>query len=338
MRSLQIKLVNPESDGRINFQSLANELYPEKLWPLKRAEETELTHFYQAYLVIDGEDQIVSRAILYDNPSLMHENGKAMPVGCFESKDDSEAVKMLFGRIAHDARLCSADWLVGPMNGSTWQTHRFHMKNPEQLFFGEMIHQDYYPRLFEEVSFQEVATYHTNVDRKLKFDKQALEKQRKKYQESGIVLRSLNKVDLKSDLSKVGQLSLEAFACNFLYTPLELQAFISKYSEIMNHVDPKYIWLAEDSLGELQAFSFAYPDYWNQDPKTFVFKSFARKPGKSYAGIGNFLAGLSKLDAINDGFDQMLHAFIYQANSSDHISQGYDGALYHEYKLYGLRI
>lgn len=338
MRKLEIKCLSPKSDSWINFEQLANELYPKKLWALKRTEEAELTYFYRAYLVVDEMGDPLTRAILYDNPFLEHEGGKAMAVGCFESKDDLEAVKMLFGQIEEDARKSSAAWLLGPMNGSTWQSHRFHAKKPEQLFFSEMVHQDYYSALFRNASFVEVATYHTNIDRKLFLDKQMFAEQRIKYENAGVVLRNLNTRDVKVDLEKIGRLSLEAFSGNFLYTALDLDQFILKYSQILNSIDPKYIWLAEDTTGDLQAFSFAYPDYWNQDSKTFVFKSFARKPGTPYTGIGNFLAGMSKLDAINDGFTQMLHAFIYQSNCSDNISQGYDGELYHEYKLYGLRL
>jgi len=143
----------------------------------------------------------------------------------------------------------------------------------------------------------------------------------------------------EDELLRIGELSNEAFSNNFLYTPITLEDFVSKYRQLKELIRPELVWLVEDRKGgRLQAFLFAIPDYLDPSGKTLIVKSMARRKTTSFKGIGSYIAGKATQLAKQMGFTKVIHAMMLKDNASVNVSEIYANKSYKAYTLYGKKL
>ena len=122
---------------------------------------------------------------------------------------------------------------------------------------------------------------------------------------------------------------------NFLYTPVEFEEFYKMYEPVKNFLNPEWILIAEDEINNPVAFVFGFDNLFSKDKKSLVVKTLAQIPDYKYRGIGSYLTEFLHRKAFMAGYDNIIHALMHETNVSANILAG---ELYHEYKLYGVKL
>ncbi len=325
--------------GKADFGNFLN--VPKQLYPLDFMSQAEFAHIntefmeWCYYLIIEGE--LKGSAVLYNNPGHFYNNEKACCVGYFHCINNTEACKLLIDEVKNDVKKMGISYLLGPMNGTTWESYRFRTTNNNPAFFLESSHPVYYNDLFLASGFKEIQTYHTYRFNKLVPSGKHFSKREKQLKESGIRFRHINPDNYEEDMRKIFNLSTESFKNNLFFTPYPWKAFIEKYKLIKDYADPKMTLLAEDKEQNLVGFISTFNDIFCKTHKQFVSKTYARKPGSEYKGVGAVLLGKITDILIHKGYVTGLHAFIISGGKSASVSSK-NSEIYRTYKLYLVKV
>jgi hypothetical protein len=337
MRDFKIIRTVPGNAQYTLFERLPARIYDPTSIRFKLGNDPISTHLEACYLLSEGNEPI-GRFAFYENPELKYENQGAASIGSYECIDDLEASEYLILYARELAKSKGYAWLVGPMEGSTWNNYRFSKNNQHPNFFMEPYHHTYYNQQFLNVGFEEIADYYSNRDQTLDFDREELNNFEKRCLDMGAVFRKLNMDDLMNDLTKIALLSLDGFANNFLYTPIAVEEFVEKYEKLKHFFNPDLVWIVEDLRGEMQAFVFAIKDYMDPSNETLIVKSMVRRKSSPFRGVGSYLAGKIVQIAKEAGYKKVVHALMIRDNVSMQISKKYTGDAYKSYALYGLKL
>jgi hypothetical protein len=96
--------------------------------------------------------------------------------------------------------------------------------------------------------------------------------------------------------------------------------------------------LAEDSEGNLLGYFFCIQDFYNQKEKSLILKTIARHPDKKWAGLGHVIGNQIYRKAVEQGFQTVIHAFMFDEGYSTTISKNFSGERFKNYHLYGKQI
>lgn len=275
----------------------------------------------------------VGRLAFYNNPELYWNNERACCVGNFECVNDPAIAAMLLKQAERWAEVNRFKYILGPMNGSTWDNYRFSMHHDQPIFLSEPFHPLYYNELFREAGFEPILHYQSRIERGVTDQHQKVADKIHDSGLNGIVVRELDTSRLDEELDKLFPLVVAAFERNTLYTPISKETFHRKYAGIIRQLGTRYVLVAEKN-GELIGFVFAFQNHLETAKKQFIYKTVARKYGKEYAGVGHVVALEVMKRAIADGMEDAIHAFmIYDATSTE-ISGNFNSQPYKEYVLY----
>ncbi|WP_299453492.1 hypothetical protein [uncultured Microscilla sp.] len=319
------------------FNNLPHRLYTSDSPRFQLGNEPVSTHLTGCYVLWQNEVP-VGRFAFYENPGLQYQHSLAACIGSYECKNDPAVSRQLIEEAIALAKSKGYSWLIGPMEGSTWNNYRFSTHHQQVPFFMEPYHHLYYNDQFIQAGFKPIANYYSNLDQSLEYDAQALAQAKKGYEDEGAVFRSIDMENFEDDLKKIGQLSINGFAENFLYTPISVDEFVSKYARLKQFFDPKLITIVEDAKGELQALSFNLKNFNDPSGKSMIVKSLMRSKSCIFKGVGSYLVGKTTQTAKEMGFEQIIHAFIIRGNASQNISEKYSANEYKSYALYGLKL
>lgn len=325
----------PGKDNFHLFGELPKQLYPESSQRFILGHDPVPTEHLSNCFVLLEDDRTIARCALYTKPGLVHDGKKASSLGSFECIEDSDAAKFLLNKAIEAAKSSGFEFVIGPMEGSTWNNYRFSDHNEHPNFFMEPYHHAYYGKLWEDYGFKSVAKYISNIDTQLDFQEDKIERMESYFDDRGAKFRSINLNNLEEDLKKLARFNNDAFSENFLFTPIAEEDFVAKYSQLKKYFDPELIWIVEDENGEIQAISFSIPDYLDQTGKTLIIKSLARKKQTSLRGIGAYLIGKTYQIARRRKFERVIHALMIHDNHSVNISNNYEGDAFKSYTLYG---
>lgn len=320
------------------FDQLPQRLYPNSSPRFTLGHEPVSLHLEGLYVLMHA-DNPVGRFAFYENPKLCYQKQAAACIGSYECVEDLSVSKELLDKAKSMARERGYAWLIGPMEGSTWNSYRFSNNNDEPNFFMEPYHHLYYNEQFLQAGFNSIGEYVSNVDEGLNFDPDYLRDFEGKAKDRGLSFRNLDVENLESELERIADFSIEAFKENFLYTPIEREVFVAKYGKLTDLFDPRLVLIIEDAEGELQALSFSIPDYCDSQRETIIVKSIAKRSGFPVKGIGRYLVGITHERAYSLGFRKAIHAFMHMTNSSLKVSGAeFSGKAYKTYTLYGCRL
>lgn len=205
-----------------------------------------------------AHDRVVARAALWWRDTPLLGGVRIGTIGDF-SADDAEAAKQLLNGAAIRLREKGCQVAVGPMNGNTWRRHRFVVESRVRgPFLLEPRNPEELPGWWENAGFSILSRYSSSV---MPLDQSEVVSPALKVRlaRTGMMIRKLDVSRYDDELRKIFAVSLKSFAHNFLYTPLEEEAFLATYRKVGDHVDPDLVWIAERE-GFPCGFVFGIPD------------------------------------------------------------------------------
>ena len=321
------------SDNKEEFLNLPKVLYAND--PFYTTKFEDIPSDATLFVVKDGDDVLARCALIY-NSGLKYQNFKTVQVGFFEAVNNIEAVKFLFDKVKKFAK-DNYEYLVGPINGSTWKKYRVTLPSENLPFLLDNYNKPYYAQLFENSGFEQIAYYTSSIFENLDRDYSRVEKFGKIFENKGVKFRNFNLDKFESDIRKIYDISVASFVNNFLYTEISFEEFYKMYEPVKSFLNPEWIIFAEDGNDKPIAFMFGFDNLFAQGQKSLIAKTLAQVPDSKYKGIGSYLVELLHQKAFEKGYDNVIHALMYESNVSANIL-GKDAKLYHEYKLYGAKI
>jgi len=122
--------------------------------------------------------------------------------------------------------------ILGPMNGNTWMKHRLIVETNEHApFTMEPIEPIELLDIFKAAGFTALSSYSSSSINLLK-PQRNFQKIAKLVERKGIVIRPIAMENFEQELESIYELSLLAFANNFLYTPIARELFMQSYVKI----------------------------------------------------------------------------------------------------------
>ena len=322
-------------DGNFHlFEGLTKQLYPENSIRHTQSESINIEFLKICFvLTVNGEPK--ARVALYNNPNLSFNTTKSACIGNYECIDDATIADHLLQFITNEAKKTGIQFLIGPMNGSTWDNYRFSTHHNSPNFLLEPYHHLYYNQQFEESGFTPISQYTSSIDTDLECNHPDILKREAELLNEGVVIRSINMNDYEGELKKLYPVITNSFKSNFLYTPIKWETFFKKYMEAGKIINPEYVLIAEDKHGNIIGFIFAYDDLYNRKEKSLVVKTLARHESKQWAGLGQVLSNRVVSNVKSKGYTSLIHAFIISHGTSRGTSEKFHGKVYKNYVLYG---
>ncbi len=296
------------------------------------------TEFHAGSFLLFRNDKVVARASLYHNPQLYYKNQPACTVGNYECIEDESCAKAILERVTQEARTLGANYLLGPMNGSTWEKYRFATDHEQPPFFLEPYHHLYYNEQFRKAGFSPIAGYYTNIDTEMVFDHPKVLIRTQEFKETGVIIRPIDLIRFEEELVRIHDFNNLAFTKNFLFTPIDLDSFLRKYLSAKAILHPEFTLIAEDKDRNLIGYYFCFDDLLKIAHKSLIVKTLARHPNPKWKGLGHVMGNLVVKKAVALGYDSMLHPFMYNHGTSHSLSENFSGNNYRNYLLYGKAI
>jgi len=323
-------IVSEEDELFKQFSDFPFELYGNAAQRFKN--QFALTGSATCLLLLEG-DSPCGRLALYENKDLIYNTTPSITIGNYECIDDNEASAILLESAFDLARQKGYEYVIGPMNGSTWKTYRFIDEQSHPLFFTENLQQLYYSQQFIENGFEAISNYVSQVDTKLVFGKYLYLKER--FKQENIQIRSIDMDNLEKELLLLYDLCNEVFVHNFLYTSISAAAFLDLYIPLMPLMNKDLILLAEDrNNNKLAGFIFAIPNLFDVTKQSIIVKTLARNPARKYAGITQLLCDMITQHASENHITTIYHAFMHVNNKSVSASAKFSGHDFRKYTLY----
>jgi len=336
MKNSKILKTHPDSFDFHLFKNFGSSLYENLNGNVKSLNSPVLKHLENCYLIYSNNSPI-GRFSMYKNTDLNYQEGNAACIGSYECINDIEAHRFVLDVAKDEALKSGAKWLLGPMEGSTWNNYRF-SQTASGSFFLEPKHHLYYNDQFIDSGFNSIAEYVSQVDKKPSVNVEKLQQTEQYFKEKGVGFRKINMKMFSDEIEYISDFCLESFSSNFLYTPITKQEFCLRYKMVKPIVNSDFVQLAVDGSNEVHSFIFAVHDYCDPLGETLIIKSIARRPNSPYRGLSSLAVMKIYEEAINYGYKKVIHAFMLKSNSSLNTSKKYRTNTLQEYKLYGMQL
>ena len=326
------------SQGRVR-RGHAGEVDPAKLSALSRvlypdAPRLEPMPPGADCLWVEHDDEISACAALGMSQEMRDAPGETGWIGHYEARDAEAGSAVL----REGARLLTerGAWRVlGPLNGNTWRRYRVALESrPDDplrdppFFAGEPRNPFAYADHFTSAGFTLAASYESRIVE--------VAAGRTPHSElpPGIRLRPFEVERFSEEMTRIYELSLEAFADNAYYSPIGREAFFALYEPIRPLLDPNLVLLAEDESGALVGYLFSYPDPTQSAPRRLIAKTLAVARRSRGLGLGSHLLAEIGARAADLGYGEVMHALMHVDNRSTHLSGRQRAQLYRRYALY----
>lgn len=291
-------------------------------------------HLVQQCYLVEKDDWFIARAALYKNPDLVYNNLSTACVGNYECIKDPAASKLLLEAIFDDARQYGAEYILGPMNGSTWDDYRFSRNHAIPPFFMEPHHHLYYNDQFTNAGFESIADYISSSADCSNFTERGSEGA-ERLASGELLMRPVQLDAFEEELEKLYHFCKVAFASNYFYTPIDAESFKEKYRQAKAIIKPEFFQICTTRTGEIVGFMFCADDLYHPQEKILIIKTVARNPDPAYTGLGTLLANKVYGIAAEKGYQKIIHAFMHLKNASVVLSGKFAGTASNNYSLYG---
>jgi L-amino acid N-acyltransferase YncA len=290
--------------------------------------------FFKQTIAAYFENELVAVVSIFENNAIHFEGKKCLFFGYYECVEIDWIASALLDALQKVTKKKNCDFILGPLNGSTWNNYRFREGSYSDVFFTERYHKAYYSEQFSANGFSQIAHFESRIDRDLTLlDKSKVEKVQMLWSNRNISIRNMNLAYFDGEIAKIHQFCLDAFQHNFLYTPIDFESFKSKYKPVEHLIDSNFVLLAEEN-GELVGLIFAIPDYYAQNEKRLVVKTIAKKSGRRHAGVTHLLGDELVRRAKEQSYTALIHAFMHVENASAQISKQFSGEIFRQYVLF----
>ncbi len=282
-----------------------------------------------------GTRSVVAKAALWWRDTPVMDGVSIGAIGDFEA-NDSEATSILLEGAADFLREKGCRIAVGPMNGNTWRAYRFVVEsNGRGPFLLEPRNPAECPEWWENAGFSVLSQYSSSV---IPLDGSGTipPALKARLERSGVKIRELDPARYDEELGKIYQVSLKSFANNFLYTPLEEEAFLDAYRKVRDRVDPDFVRIAERD-GVAGGFVFGIPDLEalaRGEKPALIVKTLAVDPDARCAGLGSLLVDELHRIGWEKGYTEAIHALQHETNTSLKITGRHHGEVFRRYALF----
>lgn len=237
------------------------------------------------------------------------------------------------------ARGCTT--AVGPVDGSTWHDYRLVVeRGARPPFFLEPDTPDDWPDHFRAAGFETLASYTSALVASIPPPSLEMDARAERLAAAGYRVRPIDVGRAAAELDALYDVSIAAFAGNFLYTPIAREEFHAHYGAVLPHVDPRLVLLAEHA-GAVVGYVFVMPDLLEVRrtgrATTAILKTLAVHPAHGGAGLGGLLVERGQRAAEAAGLSQVIHALMLDANLSQKISRHY-GTTFRRYAVFSRRL
>ncbi|RYD44655.1 MAG: GNAT family N-acetyltransferase [Verrucomicrobiaceae bacterium] len=283
----------------------------------------------------DASGATVAAAALWwtDTPAL--DGNPIGTIGNFEARD-ATAAKSLLDHAAGILRERGCHTAIGPMNGNTWRRHRFVVwSNGRGSFLLEPRNPPEHPGWWAKAGFSILSRYSSSV-MPLDGSEVLPPAVKARLAKSGVTVRNLDASRYEDELRLIHAISLKSFSSNFLYTPLEEDAFLHAYLKVQTHVDPDLVRIAERD-GKPCGFVFGIPDLeaaGRGEQPALIVKTLAVDPESHCAGLGSLLVDELHRIGREKGYTEAIHALQHESNTSLKITGRHHGEVLRRYALF----
>jgi len=327
---MKILQIEPNESGFARFEAAFTEI-PD-IQAIKG--DYARAHFHKGF-VLEKEGRACARLAVYKHPDLQLHDQSAVSIGAYACANNDEISNAILSASTNYIQeyLPHARFIVGPMDGSTWENYRFALPSPARPFILEPMNPDWYPSQWAQNGFEILKKYQSNWAEFGSEHRRDIQQASTHFNELGLRFRHFDPANVEQELEILADFNAAAFHDAFLITPISKESFIEKYRKIVPYLKPELIWLVEDA-GQLCGMFFAIPDYLDPEKRTAVVKTLARLPDARYKGLGEYLSALWLNTAIDAGYSNMVHALMREDNASLRTSSHFWGEAFRTYQLY----
>ncbi|MEJ2088779.1 MAG: hypothetical protein P8Y69_09980 [Gammaproteobacteria bacterium] len=221
---------------------------------------------------------------------------------------------------------------VGPINGSTWFDYRLSVPGGGRPFLSDVHTPDEYlghwlqAGFAPEVHYRSTAIENPAAPSVRRFDR--------RMSDQGVTVEGVGTSKFFDVLPEIHALSLDAFAANPFFQPIDLATFRSLYAPLEHVIDPNWALIARDTEGRALGFALAFPDLLDHERRSLVVKTVAARRDGSANGVGIWLTNLLHQRANQAGFDRIYHALMHEFNPSTR-AHARSSRTYRQYVLLG---
>jgi len=220
---------------------------------------------------------------------------------------------------------------IGPLDGNTWRSYRFITERGDaKPFFLEPDNPDEWPQHFDSVGFSTLSHYVSETNPDIANRQPELGSLREKFVNLGVQIEPVDVDNPVDDMAGIYRVVRESFRSAFLYTPLDIDSYVSIYEPMLTQVDPRLMLVAKHD-GEVVGFILAPPDFlqlsYQHTMDAIVLKTVAVLPRKEYSGLGRVLIVDLLKNAIDMGFTTAISALMHTENRSQKISSDCAGPM-----------
>ncbi|RYD18637.1 MAG: GNAT family N-acetyltransferase [Verrucomicrobiaceae bacterium] len=258
-------------------------------------------------------------------------------IGAF-SAENAETAATLLEAAADHLRDRGRSIAVGPMDGNTWQKHRFVIEsNGRGPFLLEPRNAAEYPAMWELAGFSILSRYSSSI-MPLDGGEVIPVAVKARLARSGVIVRKLDPSRYDDELRLIHAISLASFSDNFLYTPLPEEGFLQSYRKVRENVDADLVRIAERD-GIPCGFVFGIPDLEaaaRGEKPALIVKTLAVDPESRCAGLGSLLVDELHRTGREKGYTEAIHALQHESNTSLKITGRHHGEVLRRYALFSL--
>ena len=334
---MDVIITKPGKAGFEKFEQLPGLIYPYGLVGSQIFSQINSEFLDQCIVMVD-QDIPVARLSIYNNPNLKVRDKKTICIGNYECIENANVSANLLDFALQLSLKHDAEYVIGPMNGSTWDTYRFSINHDHPNFLLEPYHPLYYNDQFLRNGFKSIAHYHSNKITDIYLDQNKFAQLESGLSKEGIAIRSFDIDQFEGEIDLLFLFLSENFRGNYLFTPINQTTFRSKYTKIKPMINPDLCLIAEDNCGEMVGFIFCYEDLLNHNEKSLILKTVVRDKSDRFKGLGQYLVGHIMKVAIEGKFESLVHAFMMSDTASSKISKFMSGRAFKKYVLYGKEI
>ena len=317
------------------FKSFSKSLYKDNNYYSDEANSSDLSDFILFTLEIEG--RVFGRIACIDKVNFTYRDYNVGLIAFYECDENSEYSNALFENAQKYLQSKGCNYIIGPMNGSTWNQYRLAADTNKNPFFLDRISKSYYPSQFDNYGFDVIAKYHSSKTDSLSVNIERLNKFTAYYKSKDIVIRNIDLSNYESEIRKIYEISIAAFKDNFLYSEISFEEMYSMYNGLKHLIDPSLIYICEDAEENPLAFLFATKDLLSPHLERYIIKSAAVVPSSKAKGLGTYLSELIHHQLFTNGAKEIIHALMYQDNLSQNVL-GNNTEIIAEYLLYGKEI
>ena len=310
-KQIEIITLLPEDDNFQLFTDTPASIHPYYRYQL--AEKNQINfEFLHKCLVLRDEGKAVGRLAIYINPNVKPDGVLSAGIGNYECIHNEKVSALMLSKAEEIIREAGITQMIGPFNGSIWDDYRFSEYHKNEGFFMEPYHPIYYKEQFKSYGFKPLSKYISRVNTHLKKTLSALETSTRAmdFESRGITFRNLNMEEFQKELSRIHEFCMEAFKGMYLFSPISQDGFFRIYMPAKSSIDPGFVFLAEDSEGQITGMIFAVIDFLHTDNKRLIIRTLGRSADESLRGLGMYLSKLIYQKAINEGYHSIIHAFM----------------------------